>query len=172
MFIGVLRTKKLLFFDECKVGSSISCYFYDNNVANSSDDENGRCIRYALVSGSLIPQFPDPKIILILKMIKSFKQLSMLLNFENQPYGFIFINFYNHQIFYTILLKKNFIKLNFKYHTLKKQTCDTGYTSPCRCPTNMREERCKYKYGMSMTIVSSSIFQSKLTFDKVLKLFI
>lgn len=106
MFIGVLRTKKLLFFNECKVGSSISCYFYDNNVANSSDDENGKCIRYALVRGSLIPQFPDPKIILILKMIKSFKQLSMLLNFENQPHGFIFINFHNHQIFYTTFKKK------------------------------------------------------------------
>lgn len=101
-----LEQTNCYFFDECKVGSSISCYFYDNNVANSSDDENGRCIRYALVSGSLFPQFPDPKIILILKMITSFKQLSVLLNFENQPYGFIFINFYNHEIFYTILLKE------------------------------------------------------------------
>lgn len=107
MFIGVLRTKNCYFFDECKVGSSISCYFYDNNVANSSDDENGKCIRYALVRGSLIPKFPDPKIILILKMMKSFKQLSVLLNFENQPYGFIFINFHNHQIFYTTFKKKN-----------------------------------------------------------------
>lgn len=105
-----VKIPKIFFFDECKVGCSISCYFYDNNVANSSDDENGRCIRYALVSGSLIPQFPDPKIILILKIIKSFKQLSMLLNFENQPYGFIFINFYNHQILYTIL--KIFFSLN------------------------------------------------------------
>lgn len=49
-----LEQANCYFFDECKVGSSISCYFYDNNVANSSDDENGKCIRYALVRSSFI----------------------------------------------------------------------------------------------------------------------
>lgn len=34
---------------------------------------------------------------------------------------------------------------------LKKQTCDIGHTFPCRCPTNMGDERCNYKYGMLMT---------------------
>lgn len=30
---------------------------------------------------------------------------------------------------------------------LKKQTCDAEYTYPCRCPTNMGDERCNYNYG-------------------------
>ncbi|XP_052689725.1 fibrinogen-like protein A [Crassostrea angulata] len=77
-----LKDENCYFFDFCKTGSSISCYFYNNNLVNTSGVQNGMCKRYEL-----------------------------------------------------------------------KQTCDIGHTFPCRCPTNMGDERCNYKYDCSGNLV-------------------
>lgn len=47
-----LKDENCYFFDFCKTGSSISCYFYNNNnnLVNTSGIQNGMCRRYELVS--------------------------------------------------------------------------------------------------------------------------
>lgn len=52
-----LKYENCYFFDFCKTGSSISCYFYNNNIDNNSDLENGMCRRYELVSTDLLYHF-------------------------------------------------------------------------------------------------------------------
>lgn len=53
-----LKYENCYFFDFCKTGSSISCYFYNNNnIDNNSDLENGMCRRYELVSTDLLYYF-------------------------------------------------------------------------------------------------------------------
>lgn len=44
-------------FDFCEIGSSISCYFYHNDLANTSDVESKPCRRYELVSAMLHHQY-------------------------------------------------------------------------------------------------------------------
>lgn len=45
-----LKYENCYFFDFCKTGSSFSCYFYNNNIVNNPNVENGLCSRYELVS--------------------------------------------------------------------------------------------------------------------------
>lgn len=45
-----LKDEHCYFFDFCKTGSSTSCYFYNNNLVNTSRVQNGMCRRYELVS--------------------------------------------------------------------------------------------------------------------------
>lgn len=45
-----LKDEYCYFFDFCKTGSSISCYFYNNNLVNTPGVQNGMCRRYELVS--------------------------------------------------------------------------------------------------------------------------
>lgn len=45
-----LKDENCYFFDFCKTGSSISCYFYNNNLVNTPGVQNGMCRRYELVS--------------------------------------------------------------------------------------------------------------------------
>lgn len=45
-----LKDENCYFFDFCKTGSSISCYFYDNNLVNTPGVQNGMCRRHELVS--------------------------------------------------------------------------------------------------------------------------
>lgn len=45
-----LKNENCYFFDFCKTVSSISCYFYNNNLVNTSGVQNGTCRRYELVS--------------------------------------------------------------------------------------------------------------------------
>lgn len=52
-----LKYENCYIFDFCKTGSSISCYFYNNNNDNNSDLENGMCRRYELVSTDLLYYF-------------------------------------------------------------------------------------------------------------------
>lgn len=80
-----LKHESCFYFDFCKIGSSSSCYIYNNNVTNTSAVESGACKRFGL-----------------------------------------------------------------------KQTCDAEYTYPCRCPTNMGDERCNYNYDCSGNLVDKS----------------
>lgn len=45
-----LKHENCYYFDFCKIGSSSSCYIYNNNVANTSAVVNGACKRFGLVS--------------------------------------------------------------------------------------------------------------------------
>lgn len=45
-----LKDENCYFFDSCKTGSSTSCYFYNNNLVNTSGVQNGMCRRHELVS--------------------------------------------------------------------------------------------------------------------------
>ncbi|XP_052688758.1 fibrinogen-like protein A [Crassostrea angulata] len=52
-----------------------------------------------------------------------------------------------------------------------KQTCDVGFTSPCRCPTNMGDERCNHKYDCSGRLVdrNTSSYSFYKTFPNSVK---
>ncbi|XP_052685266.1 uncharacterized protein LOC128165096 [Crassostrea angulata] len=80
-----LKHESCYYFDFCKIGSSSSCYIYNNTVADTFAVVSGACKRFGL-----------------------------------------------------------------------KQTCDAEYTSPCRCPTNMGDERCNYNYDCSGNLVDWS----------------
>lgn len=52
-----LKYENCYFFDFCKIGSFILCYFYNNNIDNNLDFENGMCRCYELVSIDLFYYF-------------------------------------------------------------------------------------------------------------------
>lgn len=49
-----LKHESCYYFDFCKIGSSSSCYIYNNNVTNTSAVESGACKRFGLVSVILL----------------------------------------------------------------------------------------------------------------------